>query len=155
VLPSPAAPVLAVGLTATILRGLPPRLDARALALLFLVATGLGAVARVWNGPTHLLAASGTWTTTGMGVVASLVLNNLPAAVLLSTQPPAHPDALLLGLDLGPNLAVTGSLSAVLWLRAARTADAHPSITTHSRLGLVLVPLTLAATLVAPLTMHV
>ena len=74
-------------------------------------------------------------------------MNNLPAAVLLSAKPPTHPDALLLGLNLGPNLAVTGSLSALLWLQAARTVDARASITTYSRLGLLLVPTTLAATL--------
>jgi arsenical pump membrane protein len=84
-----------------------------------------------------------------------VLVNNLPAAVLLSTQPPAHPEALLLGLDLGPNLAVTGSLSAVLWLQAARTVGAHASITTYSRLGLLLVPTTLAATLAALLAARI
>jgi arsenical pump membrane protein len=49
------------------------------------------------------------------------------------------------GLDLGPNLAVTGSLSAVLWLRAARGVGTRPSIATYTRLGVVLVPVTLAA----------
>jgi len=71
---------------------------------------------------------------------SSVLLNNLPAAVLLSAQPAAQPHALLLGLDLGPNLAVTGSLSAVLWLQAARAVGADASIATYSRLGLVLVP---------------
>jgi len=60
-----------------------------------------------------------------------------------ATQPPSHPRALLLGLNLGPNLAVTGSLSAFLWLQSARAAGARPSISTYSRLGLVLVPITL------------
>jgi arsenical pump membrane protein len=90
-----------------------------------------------------------------IGAVASVLVNNLPAAVLLSAQPPAHPAALLLGLDLGRNLAVTGSLSAVLWLQAARTVDAHTSITTYSRLGLLLVPATLAATLAALLAARI
>ena len=67
--------------------------------------------------------------------------------MLLTARPLPHPDALLLGLDLGPNLAVTGSLSAVLWLQAARAVGARPSITTYTRLGIVLVPLTLAATI--------
>jgi arsenical pump membrane protein len=117
------------------------------LALLFTATVSLGAVARLWHDPARLLAATGPWTAAGVGAAASLVVNNLPATVLLATQPPAHPDALLLGLDLGPNLAVTGSLSAVLWLQAARTVGARPSIVTYTRLGLVLVPLTLAATL--------
>ena len=46
----------------------------------------------------------------------------------------------------GPNLAVTGSLSAVLWLQAARAVEARPSIATYTRFGVVLVPLTLVAT---------
>jgi len=148
-LPNAALPVLAVGLAATALRRLRPRLDQRALALLFALAIGLGTIARLWHAPAHVLDSSGTWATAGIAALASVLLNNLPAAVLLSAQPVAHPSALLLGLDLGPNLAVTGSLSAVLWLQAARTVGADASITTYSRLGLLLVPPTLAITLVA------
>ncbi len=144
-LPNAALPVLAVGLAATALRRLPPRLDVRALALLFALAVALGTLARFWHGPPHLLDSHGTWTAAGIGALASILVNNLPAAVLLSAQPTAHPDALLLGLDLGPNVAITGSLSAILWLQAARTVDARASIITYSRLGLILVPLSLIA----------
>jgi arsenical pump membrane protein len=146
-LPNPAPPVLALGLAATALRRRPPRLDVRALALLFVAAVGLGTAARLFGGPAHLLGATGTVATAGLGAVASVLLNNLPAAVLLSAHPAAHPDALLVGLDIGPNLAVTGSLSAVLWLQAARAVGARASVATYSRLGIVLVPLTLAAAL--------
>ena len=99
--------------------------------------------------PRTLLAASGRWPTAAIAAASSVVVNNLPAAVLLSAHAPSHPRALLLGLDLGPNLAVTGSLSAVLWLQAARTVGADASIATYSRLGLLLVPLTLAGALAA------
>jgi arsenical pump membrane protein len=149
-----ALPVLAVGLVATALRRIQPRLDARVLAPLFAVAVSLGAGARLWHGPTHLLDSSGVWATAGIGALASVLLNNLPAAVLLSAHPAAHPDALLLGLDIGPNLVFTGSLSAVLWLQAAHAVGAHPSLRDYSRLGVILVPVTLAATgaalLIAP-----
>jgi arsenical pump membrane protein len=64
-------------------------------------------------------------------------------------EPPHHARALLLGLDLGPNLAVTGSLSALLWLRVARSLNARPSIRTYSRVGLVVVPASLVAALAA------
>jgi arsenical pump membrane protein len=146
---NPALPVLAVGLTAVALRRIRPRMDVRALALLFALAVALGALARRWNSPSHLLDSHGTWTAAGTGALASLLLNNLPAAVLLSARPPAHAAPLLLGLDVGPNLAVTGSLSALLWLQAARTVGAKASITTYTRLGLLLVPATLTAALVA------
>jgi arsenical pump membrane protein len=145
-LPNPAVPVLVVGLLAITVQRLRPRLDARVLALLFVVAVSLGTLARLWHGPASLLDSSGVWGVAGIGAAASLVLNNLPATVLLTGHAPAHPSALLLGLDLGPNLAVTGSLSAVLWIQAARSVGARPSIVTYTRLGLVLVPLTLVAT---------
>jgi arsenical pump membrane protein len=144
-----AVPVLVVGLAATALRRLRPRVDVRLLASLFVVAVGLGTGARLWHGPAHLLDSSGMWATGGLGAIASVLLNNLPAAVLLSAHPTAHPNALLLGLDIGPNLAFTGSLSAVLWLQAARAVGAHASLRDYSRLGVVLVPATLALTLAA------
>jgi arsenical pump membrane protein len=146
-LPNPAVPVLAVGLAATALHRVRPQLDARALSLLFVFAVALGVGGRLWRAPAGLLDGCGAWSTAALGAAASVVINNLPAAALLSSQPVGHPDALLLGLDLGPNLAVTGSLSALLWLQAARAVRARPSIATYSRLGLLLVPLTLAAAL--------
>ena len=149
-----ALPVLAVGLAATALRRIRPRVDARLLVPLFVVAVGLGSGARLWHGPANLLDSSGIWTAAGIGALASVLLNNLPAAVLFSAHPAAHPDALLLGLDIGPNLAFTGSLSAVLWLQAARGVGAHPSLQDYSRLGAILVPLTLAATPAALLLAH-
>ena len=153
VLPNAALPVLAVGLAATALRRLRPRLDLRVLTLLFVITVGLGTIARIWDWPAHLLAASGRPATAAIAAVGSLLVNNLPAAVLFSAQSPPHPRALLLGLDLGPNLAVTGSLSAFLWLQAARTVNADTSIATYTKLGALLVPLTLFGTLAA-LTLH-
>jgi arsenical pump membrane protein len=69
--------------------------------------------------------------------------------VLLAPTLPAHPRALLIGLNLGPNLAVTGSLSAILWLRVARSLGAEPSIGRYSRLGAFVVPVSIAASLAA------
>jgi arsenical pump membrane protein len=148
-LPNAALPVLALGLAVTAARRLRPRLDPRALALLFALTIALGTLARFWHEPADLLNGSGALAAAGIGATASVLINNLPAAVVLSAHPPTHPTALLLGLDLGPNLAVTGSLSAVLWLQAARTINSPASIATYSRLGIVLVPATLAITLAA------
>src|SRR5439155_23982545 len=88
-LPNAALPVLAVGLAATALRRLQPHLDARALALLFALAIGLGTIARLWHGPAHLLDSSGTWTAVGIRAVASVLGNSLPAGVRPSARPPA------------------------------------------------------------------
>lgn len=147
VLRNAALPVLAVGLVAVARRRLRPQIGARVLGLLFVVAVGLGSLARVWGGPTALLDSRGRWATAAIAGGASVLLNNLPAAVLFSAHPPPHPRALLLGLDLGPNIAVTGSLSAFLWIQAVREVGADASILTYSRLGVVLVPLTLAGSL--------
>jgi arsenical pump membrane protein len=141
----PALPVLAIGIVAAAVRRVRPRFDGRILALLFVLTIALGSLARLWSDPARLLAGRAAWTVAGLGALASVSLNNLPAAVLFSAHQQAHPDALLLGLDLGPNLAVTGSLSAVLWLNAARAVGARASIATYSRFGLALVPLSLAA----------
>jgi arsenical pump membrane protein len=76
-----------------------------------------------------------------------VLVNNLPAASLLASRPPPRPFALLVGLNIGPNLFVTGSLAWALWWRAARTAGARPSISKAARLGLVAAPMAMAAAL--------
>jgi arsenical pump membrane protein len=144
---NPALPVLAIGVVACGVRRLMPRLDVRTPAGLFVLAVTLGTVARFWLGPAHLLSSSSRWTTGAIAAASTVVVNNLPAAVLFSAQRPPHPYALLLGLDLGPNLAVTGALSAVLWFQAARSAGVRPSLVRFSLLGVFLVPLTLGASL--------
>jgi arsenical pump membrane protein len=119
--------------------------DVRVLGSLFVLAVALGSLGRAWRGPERLLDSLDRWQTAGFGALASIGLNNLPAAVLLTPDPPPHPRALLLGLNLGPNLAVTGSLSALLWLRVARSLGAQPSVRRYSLLGLLIVPLSLGA----------
>jgi arsenical pump membrane protein len=154
VLASPALPVLVVGGVAVLLaRTRRARIlavvDIRLLGFLFVLAVALGTLGRWWDGPHSLLGSVGRWPTAGIGAVFAVGLNNLPAAVLLTPEPPHHARALLLGLNLGPNLAITGSLSALLWLRVARSIGARPSILAYSRIGLVVVPVSLAATLAA------
>jgi arsenical pump membrane protein len=144
-LQNPALPVLAVGVVACLVRHVHMRLDLRIPAVLFAIAMALGTLARYWHGPTHLLVDSNRWATAAIAAGGAVVLNNLPAAVLFSAQRPPHAIALLLGLDIGPNLAVTGSLSAVLWWQAARSVGARPSVLLYSALGMILVPVTLSA----------
>jgi arsenical pump membrane protein len=154
VLANPAPEVLAVGVLAA-LAGRVSRarvsaaIDLRVIGGLFVLAVALGAVGRWWNGPASFVNGLDGWATSVAATVAAVAVNNLPAAVLLTPHPPAHPRELLLGLNLGPNLAVTGSLSAFLWLRVARLLGAKPSVRTYSLLGLGLVPLSLAASLAA------
>jgi arsenical pump membrane protein len=151
VLHDPGIPVLAVGLAAALVRIAQRRIAAPdaveavgplALATLFAISVLLGLLARVWPGPTDLLASASPWQTCAIGALAAIGVNNLPAAVLLSASPPPHPRALLLGLNLGPNLAVSGSLSAYLWFKAARNAGARPSPLRFTKVG---APLAVAA----------
>jgi arsenical pump membrane protein len=116
---------------------------------LFALSVAVGVLARSWNGPARLLTHAGLWGTSAIGAIASVTINNLPAAMLLSARPLSHPRALLLGLNLGPNLAVTGSLSAYLWFKAARQLDTRPSLLAFTRRGALLAPAAIIAALAA------
>jgi len=113
------------------------------VAGLFVLAVSVSVVSRQWHLSEHLLAAASPWRTALVGTVAANVVNNLPAAVLLSSTLPAHPYHLLLGLNLGPNLSVTGALSSVLWLRVARREGATPSVVTFTKVGAVVTIVTI------------
>ena len=150
----PALPVLGVGLVVGIASPLRARhvLDATNPALLLGVlgvAVALGTLGRNVGWLGSLVQHAGRWESAWIAAGASVIANNLPAAVVLAAHLPAHPRALLLGLDLGPNFAVTGSLSALLWLQVARANGAKPSVARYTLLGIVLVPLTLSLALLA------
>lgn len=149
VLHDPSLPVLAVGVGAAAITRVRARLDAPVLTGLFVLAVALGTVARLWNGPAALVGRLGGVAVAALGAGASVVMNNLPASALLAAQKPPHPLPLLIGLNLGPNLACTGSLSAFLWYRAASSTGARPSLKTVSLLGAVLVPVTITGALLA------
>jgi arsenical pump membrane protein len=73
----------------------------------------------------------------------SNVMNNLPSGLLAggalqTVQAPAPiRDAVLIGVDLGPNLSVTGSLATVLWLIALRREGEQVSGLQFLRIGVV------------------
>jgi arsenical pump membrane protein len=153
---SPAIPVILIGAAAAGVRLVQGRLAWRqardvlglpVLVGLFGVAVALGTLGRAWSGPAVLLSHLDGWAAATVAALATVVLNNLPAASLLAARAPDHPFSLLVGLNLGPNLSVTGSLAWLLWLRAARGAGARPPIARASRLGLVAVPLSMALAL--------
>ena len=154
VLSAPALPVAGVGAASVAIQLARRRETCRrvlqvlglpVLVGLFGVALALGTAGRDWSGPADLLAHLDRFGTVGVAAAISVLVNNLPAASLLAARVPRHPFALLVGLNLGPNLFVTGSLSWILWMRAARMAGARPSVMRASRLGLIVVPLSMAA----------
>jgi arsenical pump membrane protein len=156
VLRSPALPVAGVGIVAVAARTVWGRassarvLDVLGLPVLvglFGVAVALGTLGRSWSAPSSALSHLDAWGTAAVAALSSVVFNNLPAASLLAARVPHRPFALLVGLDIGPNLFVTGSLAWILWWRAARNAGATPSIAKATRLGLVSAPLAMAGAL--------
>lgn len=114
---------------------------------LFIVATAVSVASRFWHIAQHLIGTAGSWQTAGVAAVSSNVINNLPAAALLSAKFPHHPYSLLFGLNLGPNLTVIGALSSILWLQVARREGATPSVWTFTKVGVVVTTLTLVACL--------
>jgi arsenical pump membrane protein len=154
----PAVAVLVVGIVAVAILAARGRLDRHdlieavnpvVLAAVFCVAVALGTLARAWGGPAELMTDASRVPTAVIGALAAVLLNNLPAAALLSAEHVPHARALLIGLNVGPNLAVTGSLSAFLWLQSARSAGAQPSIARYSRLGIVVATAGIAAALLS------
>jgi arsenical pump membrane protein len=153
---SPALPVLLVGVVATAVRSAASRdrlarvvevLGLPVLIGLFGLAVTLGTVGRAWSGPANLLAHLDLWSTAAVAMGTTVLVNNLPAASLLAARVPPHPYAMLVGLNLGPNLFASGSLAWIIWLRAAHGAGARPSVAHASRLGVIAVPLSMGAAL--------
>jgi arsenical pump membrane protein len=87
-----------------------------------------------------------------VAVLCNLV-NNLPLGLIAgSVANSAHlaphvTGALLIGVDLGPNLSVTGSLATILWLVALRREGQAVSAWKFLGLGCVLMPPALIASL--------
>ena len=80
-------------------------------------------------------------------------MNNLPigliggATLQQATHPPILAHALLIGVDLGPNLSVTGSLATILWLIALRRENVEITAWEFMKVGLMTMPLALFASL--------
>ncbi|MTD17323.1 arsenic transporter [Nakamurella sp. YIM 132087] len=90
----------------------------------------------------------------GIAALLANVVNNLPATLVLlaglgDAPPPALVLAVLIGVNLGPNLTYTGSLATLLWRRALARHDRPPSLGRFTRLGLLTVPVTLLAATLA------
>ena len=87
-----------------------------------------------------------TWAT---GVTLALIcnlVNNLPAGLLAgsvvsaSHVPRQVASAVLIGVDLGPNLSVTGSLATILWLSALRRENQQVSAWSFLKVGALVMP---------------
>jgi arsenical pump membrane protein len=96
-------------------------------------------------------SASGAAWMAGVGLAAGCnLVNNLPAGLLagrvveISRVPEHVRAAMLIGVDLGPNLSVTGSLATILWLTALRREGLRVSAWAFLKLGVLVMPPALA-----------
>ncbi len=90
-----------------------------------------------------------TWAGGFIVAMASNLMNNLPAGliagqVVQSGQvPEIVKSSILIGVDLGPNLSITGSLATILWLVALRREGMHVSAWTFLKIGALVMTLAL------------
>jgi arsenical pump membrane protein len=94
----------------------------------------------------------------GAGILVALasnLLNNLPIGLVAATVsqsadvPLQVTSATLIGVDLGPNLSVTGSLATILWLLALRRAGEAVTAWQFLKLGIIVMPPALVVALLA------
>ena len=123
--------------------------------LVFVLALGVVVQAVMLNGMDKAMSAvlpsgSGLAALLAIAAVAAVlanVVNNLPATlVLLPLVAPGGPVAILavlIGVNIGPNLTYAGSLSNLLWRRVLRQHDVEAGVGEYTRLGLCTVPATL------------
>jgi arsenical pump membrane protein len=99
-------------------------------------------------GPLALLALA------GLAALLANVVNNLPATLVLlgALGPGVHPGlvlAMLLGVNIGPNLTYVGSLATLLWRRVLAGGEAAPTPKEFLGLGALTVPACLVLAVLA------
>ncbi|GHH04740.1 SLC13 family permease [Streptomyces lanatus] len=129
--------------------------------LAFVLALGIVVRAVVDNGLDTALGrlipdGTGLAALFGIALLAAVlanVINNLPAVLVLlplaSGSGPGAVLAVLLGVNIGPNLTYAGSLATLLWRRIVHAHDTEVQLREFTRLGLYAVPASLCAAVLA------
>jgi arsenical pump membrane protein len=112
----------------------------------------LAGLARLLQVEMQRSQAAAGWGTGVFTALACNLVNNLPVALVAgntlraTAAAPPLSSVMLIGVDLGPNLSVTGSLATILWMVALRREQQHISAGQFMRLGvLVMLPALLLA----------
>jgi arsenical pump membrane protein len=151
-----AAGALLLAVRAVVLKQLKPVaivMETNPLFLIFVAALGVVVEAATSHGLQNALAAllpGGTsfpallWLAV-IGAVLANLINNLPATLVLLAALGASPAAgtvlaILIGVNVGPNLTYTGSLATLLWRRVLHAKGHRPSLGRFTLLGLLTVP---------------
>jgi arsenical pump membrane protein len=123
----------------------------------------VGAMQRTkeWLVWAEALGSSNGALVTGLFVgVANNLVNNLPLGLIAgNTLQAAHAkgliaNAVLIGVDLGPNLSITGSLATILWLIALRREKLDVSFWDFLKVGVVAMPVALLISLGGAIVMQ-
>ncbi|OWY14138.1 arsenic transporter [Thioclava sp. JM3] len=100
-----------------------------------------------WLGQMSATSPRATAGLSGTAVgIASNLANNLPVGLAAAAAAAAGElgdlmrDCLMIGVDLGPNLSVTGSLATLLWLATLRRSGLHVSAAQFLGVGLKVMP---------------
>lgn len=113
----------------------------------------LGMLAAMLRRSAEADPAATAWAGGALVAFGSNLVNNLPAGLLAGAAvqaahaPETVAGAILIGVDLGPNLSVTGSLATILWLTAIRREGEDVSAWSFLKLGLLVMPPALALAL--------
>jgi arsenical pump membrane protein len=93
--------------------------------------------------------------------IANNLVNNLPLGLIAGATLQAEhargliADAVLIGVDLGPNLSVTGSLATILWLIALRKEKLNVGGWDFFKAGALAMPVALAAAMGGVILMQI
>jgi arsenical pump membrane protein len=108
-----------------------------------------GAIAAISSALRAAAERSEIWAGWGAGLAVALLsnlANNLPIGLIAGSAvqdahaPAKVTSAVLIGVDLGPNLSVTGSLATILWLTALRRDGHHVGAMKFLRIGALVMP---------------
>jgi arsenical pump membrane protein len=109
-----------------------------------------GALGHLIPSGTSLLAL---FALAALAALLANVINNLPAVLVLLPLTAPHGAgavlAVLLGVNIGPNLTYAGSLATLLWRRIVHAHDVQVDLGEFTRLGLLTAPAALTAASVA------
>ena len=107
----------------------------------------------------HLPSAAGAMVTGFAVAVSNNLVNNLPLGLIAGgTLQAAHAkglvaSAVLIGVDLRPNLSITGSLATILWLLALRKEKLDVSFWDFLKVGMIAMPIALLCSLAGAIVM--
>ena len=129
------------------------------VAALFVMVNAMESIGALRVAQTAVMRLSGMYAASAAMITAFVVgignnvINNLPLGLIAgSTLATTHTqgllaDAVLIGVDLGPNLSVTGSLATILWLMAIRRDGLNVRFMDFLKVGALVMPAALAASM--------